>query len=141
MSKINKKLLYLDEIFPIGKTEIFFDNNDHSNYMGFTWQRTAVGKAIVGIDSNDTDFNTIGKTGGSKYIQDHKHTYGGSNNGEYVGAVSTSWTASTTGGNGKVANDTAPYTGGVRTGAGGVSVGNSGNLQPYEVFAIWVRTA
>jgi len=141
MSKINKKLLYLDEIFPIGKTEIFFDNNDHSNYMGFTWQRTAVGKAIVGIDPNDTDFNSIGKTGGSKYIQDHEHTWGGASGFEYV-ASAPSW-INVGSGNTSTARgqDTRATTGGVKTGSSGVSVGNSGNLQPYEVFAIWVRTA
>ena len=52
--------------FPIGKIEMFYDAEDHSNYMGFTWERTAVGKVLVGIDSTDTDFNTIGKTGGAK---------------------------------------------------------------------------
>lgn len=142
MSKINKKLLYLDEIFPIGKTEIFFDNNDHSNYMGFTWQRTAVGKAIVGIDPNDTAFNTIGKTGGSKYLQEHTHKWANENGRNFVGA-NTNWITINNGTQLSFpsADDTAQYTGGVRTGTGGVSTGNSGNLQPYEVFAIWVRTA
>ena len=138
MSKINKKLLYLDDIFPIGKTEIFFDNNDHSNYMGFTWQRTAVGKAIVGIDPNDTDFNTIGKTGGSKYLQEHNH-----------------YTTANASGAGQDANKPIalynatdlPYSlysadaSATRYPTGNAGTGNSGNLQPYMVFAIWVRTA
>lgn len=143
MTSINPKLLkdFLNELYPVGKTEIFLDNEDHSNYMGFVWQLDAVGKAIVGLDTSDTDFDTIGKTGGSKYIQDHKHTWGGASGYQYV-ASPPSWinvgsgnTATAQGG------DTQPNTGGVLTGSGGVSVGSSGNLQPYKVFAIWVRIA
>ena len=55
-----------DAIFPIGQIVIKGDNEDYSNWLGFTWERTAVGKVLVGIDSTDTDFNTIGKTGGKK---------------------------------------------------------------------------
>ena len=131
MSKINKKLLYLDEIFPIGKTEIFFDNNDHSNYMGFTWQRTAVGKAIVGIDPNDSDFNQIGKTGGSKYLQEHSH---GLRHGIGSLGSGTQWVVDA----GSTTNPIATAGNNAVVNAG---TGNSGNLQPYEVFAIWVRIA
>ena len=55
-----------DAIFPIGQIVIKGDNEDYSNWLGFTWERTAVGKVLVGIDSSDTDFNTIGKNGGEK---------------------------------------------------------------------------
>lgn len=56
----------LDMMYPVGKVEVFFDDLDHSDYMGFTWERTAIGKMPVGYDPNDSDFNVIGKTGGSK---------------------------------------------------------------------------
>ena len=56
----------LNLVFPIGRGFIDFTDTDYSNYLGFTWERTAVGKVLVGIDSTDTDFNTIGKTGGAK---------------------------------------------------------------------------
>ena len=56
----------LDKMYPVGKVEVFFDNLDHSDYLGFTWERTAVGKMPVGYDPNDSDFNVIGSTGGSK---------------------------------------------------------------------------
>lgn len=55
-----------DAIFPIGQIVIKGDNEDYSNWLGFTWERTAVGKVLVGIDSSDTDFNIIGKNGGEK---------------------------------------------------------------------------
>ena len=53
-------------IFPIGQIVIKGDNEDYSNWLGFTWERTAVGKVLVGIDSTDTDLNTIGKIGAKK---------------------------------------------------------------------------
>lgn len=118
-------------------------NNDLFNVIGTTYGQgdgsttfgipNIKGRVLVGLDSTQTEFDTLGETGGSKYLQEHKHTYGGSSGGEYIGAVSTGWTASVTGGTGKISNDTATYTGGVRTGTGGVSVGNSGNLPPYIV--------
>lgn len=59
----------LNMIYPVGITVVFHHNEDMSNWLGFSWERTAVGKALVGIDSTDTDFNSIGKAGGAK-----KHT-------------------------------------------------------------------
>lgn len=55
-----------DMIFPIGKVELFFDNLDHSNYLGLHWEQVGAGRVPVGLDINDTDFNAIGKTGGEK---------------------------------------------------------------------------
>ena len=59
----------LNLICPVGKVEVFFDNNDHSNYLGFTWERTCIGRTPVGINTNDGDFDTIGETGGNKQHQ------------------------------------------------------------------------
>ena len=53
-------------LYPIGQIIIKGDNADYSNWLGFTWERTAVGKVLVGLDTADTDFNAIGKIGGEK---------------------------------------------------------------------------
>ena len=66
MFMLNGKLL--EEAFPINKIEVFFDANDHSDFLGFTWELVSQGKMPVGLDTNDTDFNTIGNTGGAKTI-------------------------------------------------------------------------
>jgi microcystin-dependent protein len=64
---INNTINTLKETtFPIGKIETFFDNNDHSHYLGFTWERVASGRTLVGINTADSSFNAIGKTGGAK---------------------------------------------------------------------------
>lgn len=64
MLSLNPKLL--QEAFPINKIEVFFDDLDHSHFLGYTWEMISQGKFPVGLDTSDTDFNTIGKTGGEK---------------------------------------------------------------------------
>ena len=79
MFMLNGKLL--DEAFPINKVEVFFDSLDHSNFLGFTWELVSQGKMPIGLNSNDSDFNTIGNTGGGKTIS---YTPQGSNTGGKV---------------------------------------------------------
>ncbi len=58
-------------VFPIGSTYITQTNTNPSEILGFgTWERLK-GKVCLGLDEGDTEFNLIGKTGGSK---SHKHT-------------------------------------------------------------------
>ena len=76
---LNGKLL--DEAFPINKVEVFFDSLDHSNFLGFTWELVSQGKMPIGLNSNDSDFNTIGNTGGGKTIS---YTPQGNNTGGKV---------------------------------------------------------
>ena len=56
----------VDLIFPVGSIVIKADNEDYSNWLGFTWERTLVGRVAVGIDTTQTEFDTIGETGGEK---------------------------------------------------------------------------
>lgn len=118
----------LNTAFPIGKVEVFFDNDDHSNYLGFEWERTAIGKTPVGIDESDTDFNTIGKTGGEKTHKLTIEEMPKHNHGVYFQDIGASGTVAkvTTAGN------TTPT-----SSAGGDQPHN--NMQPYEVMAFWKR--
>lgn len=95
---------------------------------------TKEGLVSVGIKSSDTDFDTIGETGGSKYLQDHKHKWANDNGRSYAGAYGWNYSAPASGSNFPAIDDTSANTGGVlTTGTGGVQTGNSGNLQPYTV--------
>ena len=126
-------------IFPVGQIVIKGDNEDYSNWLGFTWERTAVGKVLVGIDSNDTDFNTIGKTGGEKThtltideMPKHRHTQISANSGS-SGLTGTTYSGlgwST--GNNEILGNAMQNTGGSQP---------HNNLQPYQVVAYWKRIA
>lgn len=131
-------------ICPIGKVEIFYDNDDHSNYLGFTWERTGIGKAIVGIDSSDTDFNTIGKVGGEKThnhlipfgFDESKYLYFNGNsefNPRYGSAIISSLKRGCL----QFSNMTISE----NTNGRYALTNTQENLQPYQVFAIWKRIA
>ena len=95
---------------------------------------TKEGLTTVGIKSSDTDFNAIGKTGGSKYLQAHQHQFG---------VVKDNDNTNSLGDGAKACNNTG-YNSGVNTsktsgnilnsdGTNTLTTGNSGNLQPYTV--------
>lgn len=116
-------------IFPVGQIVIKGDDADYSNWLGFTWERTAVGKVLVGYDSNDTDFNSIGKTGGSKKLQSHQHT------------LKVGWKNLDAGGSFPGYTSQASGSGVTSLTTENSGDGNSGNLQPYQVVAYWKRIA
>ena len=58
---------YADLFNVIGTTYGTGDGSNTFNLPNFK------GRVPVGLDGNDTDFNTLGKTGGSKELQAHKH--------------------------------------------------------------------
>ena len=125
-------------IFPVGQIVIKGDNEDYSNWLGFTWERTAVGKVLVGIDSTDTDFNTIGKTGGKKThtltvaeMPSHNH------NVNYGSSAPLGLNSGSTGY--KLNYEQGGTQQIYATATGGNQPHN--NLQPYQVVAYWKRIA
>ncbi len=129
---INPKLLV--EAFPINKVEVFFDDLDHSNFLGLTWERIAEGKFIVGYNSNDSDYNQIGKTGGEKMHKltidempkhSHKIKVSGSTTGGYAGILRNN------------ASD-GPASGFIENEGGNQS---HENRPPFIVMALWRRIA
>lgn len=106
---------------PVNSIMIWYDNEDHSDYLGFTWQKISNGRSLVGIDESDVDFNTIGKTGGEK-----QHTL----TTDEVLQLDTSGILSPVAASNQRATEYS----------GPAPVGHN-NLSPYLVVAFWVRTA
>lgn len=81
------------KIYPVGSLYFSTTSTNPGSFLGGTWQRYGNGKAIVGVDENDTSFNSANKTGGEKShvltiaeLASHTHSY----------AKSSSTTGSTT---------------------------------------------
>lgn len=56
----------LGTIYPVGIIVPFYDNEDRSSWLDFTWERCLQSRFPVGISSGDSDFGTVGQTGGER---------------------------------------------------------------------------
>ena len=126
----------LNKVYPVGSIYTSVNSTNPSTLFGGTWERFGNGKVLVGVDENDTNFNTVEKTGGEKThtltvdeMPSHSHTTylnsstsEGNYNKHYMrGAdysTSETYTSSSVGGN------TA-----------------HNNLQPYITVYMWKRVA
>lgn len=54
-----------DQIYPVGSIYITANATNPSVLFGGTWEQLK-GKFLVGVDSSDTDFKIVEKTGGEK---------------------------------------------------------------------------
>ena len=112
-----------------------------SSYLGGKWELFGPGRVLVCVDTAQTEFNTVKKTGGAKThtltideMPSHTHTYNGFPNGTAI-----SWADPYR----KLVyqnNNTNPYPG--QSGidySGGNQAHN--NLQPFITCYVWIRTA
>lgn len=137
LNKIENQLEALtNAIYPVGSIYISVNNTNPSTIFGGTWERIK-GKCLVGVDEDDTDFETASLTGGEKThtlttdeMPSHNHRLTfylpGSGGGAYIpySAVGSSYVGT----DNACVNDT-----------GGNQPHNI--LQPYFTAYIWVRTA
>lgn len=147
LTKVNNAAL--NQQYPIGRIVMFYDLEDHSDYLGFTWERCLVGKFPVGYDSSDTDFNTIGKTGGEKEhiltkneLAEHQHPGLFYNNADKtpISFIRNSSTTEKGYGIAYTMNANIYSAANIQTYASGGGQPHN-NLPPYEVVAYWRRTA
>lgn len=117
----------LSTMYPIGTIIERYIADDPKNTYGGTWQRYGTGRVTVDLDTNDSDFNTIGKTGGEKKHtltkDEMEHTNYSNRNTVHAGGGNWGVNANETG---KIAT---------------VSATGHNNLQPYITVYRWRRTA
>ena len=124
----------INAIYPVGSIIIRDDTEDMSNFLGFTWEKVFAGRVLVGLDTTQTEFDTIGKTGGEKThkltideMPKHRHTISAGTNAT-TDANYDRVASAYAGGNPKNLNTSE---------TGGTQPHN--NLQPYQVVAYWKR--
>lgn len=124
----------IDMIYPVGS---IIENanagfNPNTVFSGTTWERIK-GKVLVGVDEDDDDFKTSGKTGGEKThkltiaeMPSHQHSLTSVSEKSYLVPQGNYY-----GVRGQDIRNTD------KTGGDGAH----NNLQPYETVYIWKRTA
>lgn len=128
--------------YKVGDIFLSFNATNPATVKGYgTWALVAKGQTLVGVDTAQTEFNTVRKTGGAKThtltvaeIPAHSHTsidrimIWDAGKGGLSGVASGTQYAQSSGWGGSVVNN---------TGGGGAH----NNLQPYLTCYIWERTA
>lgn len=126
---------FLDTIYPIGSIYMSIDSTNPSSLFGGTWEPWGTGRVPVGIDLNDTDFNTVEKTGGEKThtlsvneMPSHKHNFAFADDNGTAGIYDTfqynGWRQA------RLIDATMDNTGGSQP---------HNNLQPYITCYMWKR--
>lgn len=135
--------------FPVGGIYISIASTDPSSiWSGTTWEQFAKGRTLVGLDTSDSNFTTIGQTGGEKthtltpteipahgHGMAHTHSYTGPNTGSWKVGTGKAHTWCTSAG-GKTSGAASKTT---TDNAGGG--GSHNNLQPYIVVYMWKRVS
>ena len=124
----------LNKIYPVGSIYISVNSTNPGDFLGGTWVEFGQGKTLVGVNTSETEFNTVEKTGGEKThklaiseMPSHNH-------------YNDTWAANASGSQflyfyGQKGTPGNRYTG--STGGGGAH----NNLQPYITVYFWKRTA
>ena len=150
----------LQVLYPIGS--VYSNATSSTNpatLIGFgTWTAFGAGKVMVGLDSGDATFSTVGNTGGSKDAitvshthtatstdSGHSHTLsisGGSSITGLGGSGASGWQGTNTGVTYVTTSGTNSSTASITTTvASAGSSGTNANLMPYVVVYCWKRTA
>ena len=150
----------LQTLYPVGS--VYTNATSSTNpgtLLGFgTWTAFGAGKVMIGLDSGDATFSTVGNTGGSKDAitvshthtatstdSGHSHTLsisGGSSITGLGGSGASGWTGTNSGVTYVTTSGTNSSTANVTTtiSTTGSSATNA-NLPPYVVVYMWKRTA
>lgn len=60
-------------IYPVGSVYTSVDNRNPSIWLGGTWVPFGAGRTLVGVDTGQSEFNSVEKPGGHKELQSHAH--------------------------------------------------------------------
>lgn len=134
MAKLHLAQEILDIIYPVGSIYMSVNSTNPKNLFGGTWVAWGTGRVPVGIDTSQTEFASVEKTGGEKThklkvseMPSHDHGLVNANDGGYDMGFSIKYQA-------------RGYDGNFYTDSRGGSEAHN-NLQPYITCYMWKRTA
>lgn len=141
------------KIYPVGSIYMSINDVNPSTFLGGTWEAWGSGRVPVGVDTSDTDFATVEKTGGKKsatYAHSHSTIFGNDDEAYYYlrskniytptsGNLTTVASFELNNGSGGLENWNNVRTG--RTPASAAGDSNVTTLQPYITCYMWKRTA
>ena len=164
--KLLKKFI-MEQMYPVGSIYMSVSSTNPSTHFGGTWVAWGTGRVPVGVNSNDTNFAIVEKTGGAATVtlttaQMPSHSHGAgtlatNSTGSHTHNLKnqkTTWGASS--GNKVLIDATSGYTAvtnkattsagaHTHTVSGSTASAGSGsahsNLQPYITCYMWKRTA
>lgn len=61
-----KLMVHRESIFPVGSIYMSVNNTNPSNSFGGTWVLWGQGRVPIGVDTSQSEFNSVEKTGGTK---------------------------------------------------------------------------
>ena len=128
---VNGEHIFLT-VHPVGAIYMSVSPVNPGTLFGGTWVAWGVGRVPVGVDTGQTEFNTVEKTGGHKLLQAHTHT----SQRDFYAFQNTGYGATEGAGANRWSGLSADNTLTASTGGG-----NSQNLQPYITCYMWKRTA
>ena len=144
MFKKGNENCYAEELYKVGDIFITTNSENPSVRFGGTWELFGPGKTLVCVDTSDTDFNTVKKTGGGKT---HNHlsplTWKGKDGGNsYFGVTNVQGITHV--------HDRDIYGAQYTTGISASDLSwetlayytsSNSNLQPFITCYIWIRIA
>lgn len=140
----NLKTALVDLIYPVGSIHMSVNSKNPSTYFGGTWVSWGAGRVPVGVNTSDSSFSTVEKTGGAKThtltvneIPSHTHT-----NNEHL----VKWGYGANASHCKIdvyagttENNQVYFLENVATKSTGGNAAHN-NLQPYITCYMWKRT-
>ena len=137
ISNMNNQSIGFDQIYPVGSVYISVSSINPSSLFGGTWESFGIGRTLVGVDTSQTEFNTVQKTGGEKK---HTLTTGELPNHAHIMALRYIYCQA-----GNSDFWAVPYVpessmGNAYTKSAGGNESHN-NLQPYITVYMWKRTA
>lgn len=134
----------INGLYPIGSIYLTTSSINPSNYFGGVWEPWGSGRVPVGVDTNNTNFNEVEKTGGAAthtltaaQMPVHRHAIARTNTSSSETGACFSYNGSSTK---RTWGANSGYSGGSGTSA--TTAGTTqphNNLQPYITCYMWKR--